>query len=720
MLLRVIELLDRLGDRAGAIREYEAFAKRLREDYEAEPAPETTALIVAVRAREQAKQPACYRVHRWRNSLSTRRSRVSRPNHALPGALVVVRRLRSWLLVATLAVAAATVLRNGRGDDVPVLDPTRVLVDIFQNETGDPSLDPLGRIATDQVTAGLTYYHLRRRREPRHAAAVARAGRYRREFDWKHPTDLQALARANGTGTVVWGSYYLQSDSLHFLAHVTNAATGEELATIEPVRGPVDAPLAAVERLRDRVMTTLATLTDPRLAKWMRYASKPPTFEAYQAFVEGIELYATNGNPFVAAAQFVRAAALDSTFTMPLLWAINTGTYTNSVADSIAQELNRRREQLAPLDRRLLDYLLARLRLDHWRALGAIRRVVEIAPNSEYLHLAAQTAMQLNRPRLAIEFLMQGDPKSGWLRGKSTYWDGLAVAYHMLADHRQELEEVHRGQSQLPDRSAILWQEMRALAALGRTEQLNARIQEINLSPHGYLMERSAWELRVHGYGDAATEMLHRAVEWFEGRSPEQKRAPGERRQLAAVFLDLGRLDEAQVVLEGLLEDYPESYANLAQLGVVAARRGDREEASRISRLLEEGDRSPMTPLQASQISAYQRAGIAAALGERGRAMQLLRQSGPRLFDYPIFRVHADPNLEPLWDLPTVPGVAAAQGVVRRGSGPSRAQLGGVLLTGCWTLRSARTTDRSHLLSAPAVGYNARSDVYVCSDREYT
>ncbi len=48
---RLITLLDRLGDRAGAIREYDLFAKRLREDYEAEPAPETQELIEAVRAR---------------------------------------------------------------------------------------------------------------------------------------------------------------------------------------------------------------------------------------------------------------------------------------------------------------------------------------------------------------------------------------------------------------------------------------------------------------------------------------------------------------------------------------------------------------------------------------------------------------------------------------------------------------------------------------------
>ena len=532
-----------------------------------------------------------------------------------------------------------------------MLDPTRVLVDLFQNETGDPSLDPVGRMATDRVTAGLTYTTF---------VDVVSLGTQLLSLEAVVPDTgstegsgrLRALARANGTGTVVWGSYYLQGDSLYFLAHVTDAATGEELTTIEPVRGPVDAPLPAVERLRDRVMTTLATLTDPRLAKWMRYASKPPTFEAYEAFVLGMELYATNGGPWVPAAQFVRAAALDSTFTMPSLWAIAAHRYQGAVADSIAQQLNRRREQLAPLDRHLLDYSLARLRSSHEEALNAILRVVEIAPNSEYLALVAETAMQLDRPRQAIEFLRQGDPKSGWLNGQWAYWDGLAFAYHRLGDHRQELEEVHRGQSQLPRRSNILWQEMRALAALGWTEQLNARLQENNAERHGHTLANLAWELRVHGHGGAATEMLHRAIEWFEGRSPEQKRDPGARHQLAAVFLDLGRLDEAKVVLEGLLEDYPENRLFLVQLGVVVARRGDREEASRISRLLEEGDPSPMTPLQASQTSAYQRAGIAAALGERERAMELLRQSGSWLI-IPVARWgHANPLLEPLWDYP--------------------------------------------------------------------
>jgi DNA-binding SARP family transcriptional activator len=55
---RLITLLDRHGDRAGALEAYEAFANRLREQYDAQPAAETKALVAAVRARERAAGPA--------------------------------------------------------------------------------------------------------------------------------------------------------------------------------------------------------------------------------------------------------------------------------------------------------------------------------------------------------------------------------------------------------------------------------------------------------------------------------------------------------------------------------------------------------------------------------------------------------------------------------------------------------------------------------------
>ena len=47
---RVLMMLDRAGDRAGAMRVYEEFATRLRQDYGVEPSPETLALVRKMRA----------------------------------------------------------------------------------------------------------------------------------------------------------------------------------------------------------------------------------------------------------------------------------------------------------------------------------------------------------------------------------------------------------------------------------------------------------------------------------------------------------------------------------------------------------------------------------------------------------------------------------------------------------------------------------------------
>ena len=492
----LLKLLHGLGERDAAVREYDAYVERLAE-VDLTPSVEMSDLIEKIRpsaagpeaaGAEPAVLPTPEREYAALARVTTR-PHASWRTLGRAAAVIVV--------LGAIAATGATVMRNGRDDALAldptrvVLDPTRVLVDLFQNETGDPSLDPLGRMATDRVSAGLTYSSFVDvvslgtqvlSHEPVVPATGSAEGSGR----------LQALARANGTGTVVWGSYYLQGDNLHFVAHVTKAATGEELATIESVRGPVDDPVATVEQLRDRVMTTLATLTDPRLAKWMRYASQPPTFEAYTEFVEGIELY-TKQKPEEAVPYFRRAAALDSDFTMASLWA--AFAYDNmgreAPGDSIRQALNGRRGQLVPLDRLLLDYQLARRRSDTRGAREAIRQVVEIAPGSEFLRRAGNAAFRdgnssgntshkntEGRLREAIEFFTQADPDNGWLGGPPAYWSRLAHFYHLVGDHEPELEAVNHVRQLDPESTRTLRIEMRVLAASGRVEELEAKIPE--------------------------------------------------------------------------------------------------------------------------------------------------------------------------------------------------------------------------------------------------
>src|SRR5205814_370929 len=57
LVRRLITLLDRHGERAGALHVYQEFADRRAEVYDAQPAAETQALVAAVRLREHAKAP---------------------------------------------------------------------------------------------------------------------------------------------------------------------------------------------------------------------------------------------------------------------------------------------------------------------------------------------------------------------------------------------------------------------------------------------------------------------------------------------------------------------------------------------------------------------------------------------------------------------------------------------------------------------------------------
>jgi DNA-binding SARP family transcriptional activator len=51
VLRRAMTMLERLGDRAGAVKLYEGFAARLRADLEVEPSAETNALVESIHAR---------------------------------------------------------------------------------------------------------------------------------------------------------------------------------------------------------------------------------------------------------------------------------------------------------------------------------------------------------------------------------------------------------------------------------------------------------------------------------------------------------------------------------------------------------------------------------------------------------------------------------------------------------------------------------------------
>jgi len=139
---------------------------------------------------------------------------------------------------------------------------------------------------------------------------------------------------------------------------VTDAARGTLIGTPDPVSGSVESPREIIGRLSERVMGFLAVSFDERLATPAGMASQPPTFEAYQAFNDGMERYIRFENR-AALPYFRRAFELDSIFYKALLFAginhVNLSQWAE--LDSLVAVLDQVRDRLVPYDRQWLEYL---------------------------------------------------------------------------------------------------------------------------------------------------------------------------------------------------------------------------------------------------------------------------------------------------------------------------------------------------------------------------
>lgn len=127
--------------------------------------------------------------------------------------------------------------------------------------------------------------------------------------------------------------------------------------------------------------------------------------------------------------------------------------------------------------------------------------------------------------------------------------------------------------------------ELRALAALGRTGELEAAMRSLAADAPA-MMRQVAQELAAHGRADVARVVLRRTRAWYEAR-PESERASlayqvGYARTL---FLSDDRA-AARKTFESLLRAYPRCLDCIGSIGVLAARDHDTATAdSTVARL---------------------------------------------------------------------------------------------------------------------------------------
>ncbi len=600
---RHIRLLDRTGNRAGAVAAYRALSERMREELDLEPAPETVALIESIRSRTSA---------------------------------------------------AGSVPTRG------VLDPGRVLVRPFENMTRKDSLAVIGSMAADSISRQLL--------EVRELEVVSERGGPREPEVVDPPTgsgenigNRTESAGASGAGTVVEGRYYLENTMLRFEPRIIDVAAGRLLPGPAGVVVPEDEALKGLEELSRSLLTFLAPALSHRV-RHVREGSRPPSFEAYREYMEGLELF-IEGDWNGALVHFRKSAEVAPDYALPRIVCVialwNLGKLRE--AKEVASEAEQLRGTVGRFERAVLDMALGWLQGDWAAACRAARLQAELAPGSIPHFQVAEDARRLNRPGEARDILVRLDPERGELRGWIFYWIELCKSYHLLGEHEAERDAAVRARELHPSASMPILLEIRALAALGDSGEVGRRVDEAlslpgpgDLRPGvllpGALLQETALELQAHGNADSGQGILARAISWYSERVSDSS-SPALRRDFARALYHAGRLDSAEKVFRGLVAESPtgmqrvgghhgylRGHRDEAYLAAISVQRGDEPEAGRWCRRLE-NLQGPFL-YGSDQLSL---AAVAALRGNAEKSVSTLRRAFAGGLPFDIF-LHTDPR----------------------------------------------------------------------------
>ncbi|HYW30868.1 MAG TPA: BTAD domain-containing putative transcriptional regulator, partial [Gemmatimonas sp.] len=400
----LITQLERSGDRTGALRAFDDFAQRMR-DFDVEPSDETSSLVSG--------------------------------------------------------------LRTGTAPDAPVtLDPRRVLVTAFDDDTSGTALPAFGRLLADTIGQRISE-QLGLQVVPLTALLSSE-----RRAD-EEATQLRGIARARvmaadaGAGTIITGAYYMAEHQLMVQGWIADARDGRVLGTIGPVSVPGDRPLSSIAAVCDDVCTRLALHFETRVMH-LRAASRAPTYEAHAAYHEGMQ-YFVRADWRGALDALGRAVHSDTSYVLPhIVSAIarwNLGELPEA-QDAVA----RARLLIAsagPFERATLEMVRAWLAGDWAAAYDATRRQTELAPASISAFGMAEEARRRNRPREALRLLQGLDPARGEMCGWVYYWVVMTQSLHMLGEHARELDMAHKARALHPESASALRLELHARAALG-------------------------------------------------------------------------------------------------------------------------------------------------------------------------------------------------------------------------------------------------------------
>lgn len=549
----------------------------------------------------------------------------------------------AMVVIPLLAIVGGFLYFNDESTVSEDLGSNRVAVVVFENQTGDSSLDPVGRMAADWLIQGIARVDF-----VDVVPSEVSLSSYQEGETLQH--NIDRISEISGANIIIAGTYYRQDSLISVNPRIYDVSNNEFLIPIDPVQGAVDTPMNVVNNLQQKVMGAMATVFDERSNFLSGINNNPPSYEAYSEFVKGFEQFLGHQNFQGAIQHFKTSFEYDSTFATPLLLQaiayLNLGQPQKS--DSLATIMSGNfRNQLIPANRYMVDWLHSELEGNRQQALNAVREAGKLAPNTGHNYQWGLEALKMNRPAEVIEAYKTLDPETPLMDGWHNYWTVLCSAHHKLANHQKELTCVRNAQRQYPEVNDIVLYKLIAHAALGNLEDI-LRLAENNDLPEPRWEMRWQWqiiaarEFTIHGFDQHAKTIYENLQTYYENHPPDND---AEHLQRGFLYFDTGQTDKA---INNFREQFKVDTDNINALGhygTVLAKSGEREQALDVLKRLEQIDRKYIYGENYRWMAA-----IRAQLGEPEKSMDLLKEAHEQGMSYrPL---HLFTELEPLFEYP--------------------------------------------------------------------
>jgi DNA-binding SARP family transcriptional activator len=309
---RLVVLLDRAGDRAQALAVYDGFIRRLREDLEVEPSPETRAAIEEIRARTKPMDASVARSAAV-PAASAPGPAAAPESPARPPRPGPVAQLREAPTILTMAVSTMVVVLimaawlNRTPAAAPGVDADVIMIAPFRVAAEGP-LDYLREGLVDLLATSLNGETGLRAVDARSALAAWRTVAAGEPVDLP-PDRAVAVARGLGAGRVLLGSVVGTPERLSLYAALHDA-TDSAVRPRLTVQGPLDSLPELVDALVVQILAREAGVP-PHQLEALTTSSLP----ALRAWLHGRSRY-RGGHYGEAVAHLEEALRHDSTFAL--------------------------------------------------------------------------------------------------------------------------------------------------------------------------------------------------------------------------------------------------------------------------------------------------------------------------------------------------------------------------------------------------------------------